>query len=145
MPQSYVEYAKLITLAPEFADLDQPFVDEWIIFTQQMVSLTFWGECAEAAHFLVTGHFLETLPEGGLDGAGTGAETGPLTAEANGPASRSFASLAKGGESGWASSSYGRKYELLQTKVRPLGSIMSVRSGFNKGMGGIPRRRRFGH
>lgn len=146
MPQIYATDARLIALAPEFEELDPAFRAVWLDFTEQMVDLVFWGECAEAAHFLVTAHFLETLPSGGLDGEGTGEETGPLTAESDGPASRSFAgpSSSTGGAAGWSSSSYGRKYLLLQTKVRPLGSIVSVRSGFNKGMSRVPRIHRRG-
>lgn len=142
MPQNYVDYSRFIELAPEFAALDQPFVEVWIDFTKVFVDLNIWGECAEAAHFFVTAHFLETHPSGGLAGPGTGGEAGPLTAEANGPASRSFAVLQQGGESGWAASSYGRKYLLLQSKIMAAYRVLPVRNGYQNGMSRIPHPRR---
>lgn len=88
----------------------------WLPITQHMISLCAWGERASDGHRLLTAHYV--LATAGPTGSGVASPDGIVSAEANGPASRSFAVAAPPAEDAdLASTSFGRAYIALRKTV----------------------------
>jgi Protein of unknown function (DUF4054) len=112
-------------VAPELNRLPNHTIELWLAVSSLQIGLSRWGSAASHAHALLTAHYLTQCP--GHDGLG-GDEVGPLTSEANGPASRSFAS-APPSDAELGATSYGRAYLTLRRAVRGRGSGVVGNSG----------------
>ena len=91
-------------------------VELWLPITQHMISLCAWGERASDGHRLLTAHFV--LTTAGTAGDGNVQPDGIVSAQANGPASRSFAVAAPPPDDAELSTtSYGRAFLALRRVV----------------------------
>ena len=114
--------------APELNGLPASTITLHLNLAAHMIGLVRWREQASDGHALLAAHSLTMLP--GADGEG-GLEAGPFMSEANGPASRSFATAsATGGsfdDASLASTPYGRMFLVLRKRVRGRGSMVPAR------------------
>lgn len=136
MAKRYATDDEILALAPELAGVAEALRDAWREYAECLVGLSFWGAKASRAHALYTAHYITVAPDGGPDGAG-GVFAGPITAEANGPASRSYAAPAVGttpGDAELAGSVYGLALIKLRRTVRPRSGIAVMRRGFSAGL-----------
>jgi hypothetical protein len=80
--------AEVRSLAAEFADtatFPDALLTVWSVFAARFVGLQAWSDDASDGHAMLVAHYITRSAAGALG------PSGPLTAEANGPASRSFA------------------------------------------------------
>lgn len=112
-------------VAPALNGLTDDQIAPWLDIAAELIGLKRWGTRASHGHALATAHFLEANL--GDDGLGPGAEAGPLSAEAVGPASRSFSSGGSFSDPDFSTTSYGRAFVLLRRVVRGRGSAVAVR------------------
>lgn len=138
MAQRYATDAEVLALAPELAGIAEPMRLAWLDITRCWLSPSVIGHCCSQAHAMLTAHALTTLPSGGPGGGG-GAPTGPLSGEANGPASRSYATPPVGttpGDAELATSAYGLMYISLSRtwKTRTSAVLMSRDPLFARGI-----------
>lgn len=122
MAARYATRADLIELCPELASLAPTLVDPYLLVGQGLIGLSRWGERASQGHAFLTAHLLVTTTSAAAAAAGVGG-AGQLTAEANGPASRSFAA-AEPTDSELGSTGYGRAYMLLRRAVLGRGTAI---------------------
>lgn len=102
-------------VAPEFNGVPDATLDIWIGVAKDMIGLHRFGKRASDAHALLVAHLL-SVTVGDSEGAGS-LEAGPITSEANGPASRSFATPGLD-DSQLALSGYGRTFMTVRNIVR---------------------------
>lgn len=112
-------------VAPELNGVPGATIDLWLDVTREFIGLTRWRRRASFGHALLAAHFMSAVH--GEDGEG-GLEAGPLMAEANGPASRSFGSIGQLTDAELESTSYGRAFVALRRIVRGQGSAVVARS-----------------
>ncbi len=98
----------------------QPMFEAAIAQAVCILSPTRALECYSEATALIVAHCWWTSPSGKAASGIAGFEAGPTTAEADGPASRSFGAVAafNASDAGWDSSPYGRKYLTLRKRWR---------------------------
>lgn len=124
-------------VAPGFNTVTDAQLAVWADIAALVVSLPRWRLLASAGHALLTAHCLATAPGLGLGpgGGDLAEEAGPLTAEADGPGSRSFGAHAAEALSAddalLATTSWGRKFLGLRKAVRGFGSF-GVANGFSR-------------
>ena len=103
-------------------------INLWLPITQLMIALCTWGRYSSDAHRFLTAHFLLSTAGPAGDGVITpGAMAAVVSAEANGPASRSFAvstatPLPSDGD--LAATQYGRAYLQLRRIIAGRGSVV---------------------
>lgn len=123
-------------VAPDFNGVTDDQLAVWTIIAAHNVEPNRWRNLASEGHALLTAHYLATAPGLGLSDGGLdeGEAMGPLSAEADGPASRSFGQFS--GESLaaedalLATTPYGRAFLQLRRVVRGFGTV-SVANGCN--------------
>lgn len=118
-------------VAPELNDATDAQVTTWSRIAALTVHPSRWRDLASDAHALLTAHYLATAPGLGLagDGLDLGEFAGVVTAEADGPASRSFGPVVGGealaGEDALlATTAYGRAFLRLQKAQRGFGAFV---------------------
>jgi len=117
-------------VAPELNAATDDQVALWAdVAAQVCAPQRYRGSCSQA-HALLTAHLLRLAPGLGLGpgGGDFGEEAGPLTAEADGPASRSFGAVVSGEAAAWddavlATTAYGRMFLMLRRSVRGFTSV----------------------
>jgi hypothetical protein len=109
-------------VAPEIT-LSSAQVQVWLDIAQELISLSIFKAKTSQAHALLAAHLISQSPAGGGSGA-----AGPIVAEANGPASRSFASTVTASDGTLSASAYGQAFLMLRKSVTPL--PVRVRSGY---------------
>jgi hypothetical protein len=114
----YATRADFDELAPDLAMLSTELVAAYLLVTRELIGLSRWGERASFGHAFLTAHLLASTVAAAGAGAG-----GQLTAEANGPASRSFA-VAEPSDPELSSTAYGRSYLLLRRVVLGRGTAI---------------------
>lgn len=103
-------------IAPGLAVLDPSLVDAWLLVAQAYIGLQAWGSVASTGHALLTAHFLVLQPEAAA--VGVGEQNVVVTAESNGPSSRSFAVPSyEAGEAAFAGTMYGQQFIELRRAV----------------------------
>lgn len=109
-----VNYSYFIARFPEFASLDQAFVEFYISEAKKYVNARVWREKTDYAWALYAAHMIALLSPSQLGGAGG---VGVLQSETSGDLSHSFA-IPQGGGAGStiALTKYGTLFnELMQT------------------------------
>lgn len=112
MAQRYATVSDVVALFPALSGADETSLEAWLDATQGLISLTVWGSLASQGHACLAAH---NAAVAGVfaDVPGAAGENGPVTSEANGPASRQYAPpafYADGTEALYSGSPYGRKY-----------------------------------
>jgi hypothetical protein len=118
MPQRLATVAEVLAVACEFSETPEPVVQMWMEIAADMIGVSRWGDRASRGHALLSAHLLAVNV--GPDGLG-GIEAGPLTAEADGPASRSFAAPPIT-DASIETTNYGRTYMALRRTVTGRGT-----------------------
>lgn len=118
-------------VAPELNAATDAQITVWSNVAANLCNPARWRTLCSDAHALLTAHYLATAPglglgEGGID---LGEVAGPLTAEADGPGSRSFGAVASGeamtGEDALlATTAYGRAFLQLRRAQRGFGAFV---------------------
>lgn len=132
-PTDYATAADVKLIAPEFEDVDDSWIDLWIQCAQEKLSPRRFGRLLCKCSALWVAHFLAVSPQTPDDSGGIATESdenGVLTAEADGPASRSFGLLAVAEDAdgtGYGSTKYGRMFMVLRRCVRGTGSGVVAR------------------
>lgn len=112
-------------VAPLLNPLDDEHFDTWLPIAAEHIGLQRWGNRASYGHALLTAHYLQAL----VGPAGTGGkEAGPLMAEANGPASRSFGNSGAGDAEDFSTTPYGRAFIALRKVVSGRGFAVVANS-----------------
>lgn len=118
-------------VAPQLSTIASEQVDLYLEMTKHLFALSRFGTTSDHYHALLTAHFLALSPFG--EDLGFGAK-GPVTAEAHGPASRSFASAALDmSDDGLSSTHWGRMAKAIRARHRGRGSM--IRVGTSKAQG----------
>lgn len=136
MPKRYATDGELLALAPGYSILAPALRLTYLGLAEEIVGLDFWGSRASYAHALYAAHLLWVSPDGTGESGG-GAAAGPLAAEANGPASRSYATTSPGSgtsDDDLALSPYGLMLIRLRKTVKARSSVVSMRRGFKGGI-----------
>lgn len=128
-------------MAPQFASVSAEDLATWSEVAALIVARSRFRGLTMRAHALLTAHFLATTPGLGL-GPGGGDEAaeaalGPLSAEADGPSSRSFGAVVSAGSSAdptdaaLARSPWGLAFLALRRAARGFGTAC-VANGVNR-------------
>lgn len=118
-------------VAPELNDATDDQVEVWSEVAALTCYPSRWRSLTSSAHALLTAHYLATAPGLGLaeDGGDLAEVAGPLTAEADGPASRSFGAAAgsealPATDALLATTAYGRAFLQLRRAQRGFGAFV---------------------
>jgi hypothetical protein len=118
-------------VAPELNAATDDQVTTWADVAALVCYPARWRDLASRAHALLTAHYLATAPGLGLgaDGADIAEVLGVVTAEADGPASRSFGPVVSGeamsgADALLATTAYGRAFLQLRTAQRGMGAFV---------------------
>ena len=128
MAAALATVADVRLIAPEIVDppISDPHVQAALDESACLISIARFKECTSIAHARAAAHYIVTSAAwAGVAGV-AGAETGPLVAESDGPASRAFAAPASWGDgaAGWDTSEHGRKFLILRRRFRGRGSAI---------------------
>ena len=119
-------------VARELNGLPDTLFSHWLGLTQTMVSPTRFRDRTSYYHALLAAHAISIVVGEYRYG---GSEAGPLMAEADGPASRSFATATPTfGDAELSSTQYGRLAMALRKITRGRGSGVVARSGIPRGV-----------
>lgn len=92
-----------------------------------LLGLVPWGDCASVGSKYAAAHCVAMSPEG--QGAEGGGQSGLVSSEADGPASRSFAITSSVADDAfWASTAWGLKYLEFRKAIRGKGVIVLGRT-----------------
>lgn len=113
-------------VAPALNAVSDADLETWSEVAALVVARQRWGGLTMRAHALLTAHFLAVTPGLGLGpgGGDIGDALGPLSAEADGPSSRSFGALVAAASSSdpteamLARTSYGQAFLMLRRPTR---------------------------
>lgn len=100
----------------------------WLDYAAQHIGVGRWRTSASQGHALLTAHCITIVT--GEDGS-PAPEAGPLMSEANGPASRSFATPTLSDDE-LGTTTYGRLYLGLRNRIRGRGVGVIARSGIRR-------------
>lgn len=118
-------------VAPELNGVPDSTFDTWLRIAGRFVGVARWKEAASDGHALLTAHAITIMT--GPNGDDPEFEAGPLMAEANGPASRSFGGAApEFSDAELATTQYGRLYLSLRRTVRGRGTAFVARTGIRR-------------
>jgi hypothetical protein len=132
MAQRHATVSDITALFPATAGADSAVLEAWLDATEPLISLAVWGTLASQAHACLAAH--NAAVAGAFASVpGAAGEIGPITLEANGPASRQYAPpafYADGTEALYTGSPYGRKYIEFRRQIigRGVAIISNMRS-----------------
>ena len=111
-------------VAPQLATIASAQVGLYLDLTKHLFDLGRFGDTSDHYHALLTAHFLAMSPYG--EDLGFGAK-GPVSAEAHGPASRSYAVGALDmSDDGLSATHWGRMAKAIRARIRGRGSMIRV-------------------
>ena len=99
------------TYFPEFASLDDAFIQLYIDSASLSVNVNRWGNKSEWGIAYLTAHLLTLLNRGG------NGQSGPVTQEKVGDLSRTYAPTSAISNSDYASTSYGQEFLRLRKSI----------------------------
>jgi hypothetical protein len=132
MAQRHATVSDITALFPATAGADSAVLEAWLDATEPLISLAVWGTIASQAHACLAAH--NAAVAGAFAGVpGAPGEVGIVSAEANGPASRSFSVVSPSGsadEGLYLSTPYGRKFVEFRRQIigRGVAIISNMRS-----------------
>lgn len=132
MAQSYATVSDVVALFPALAGADAAALGAWLTATQPMISLATYGALASQAHACLAAH--NAAVAGVFDDVpGAAGESGQITGEGNGPASRQYATSALyslGTDAIYTGSPYGRKFvEFRRMALARVGGSAVISNG----------------